>query len=354
MPEKMLSLPELGWGHFFQQQLSLEEWQETTPVRVFALNRHLVEGVGTGGRQQFALPHAWLRYPVEELPTVGDWLLLDGNGQPLRLLQRTSLFKRMAPGHDARVQLMAANVDTLFIVTSCNQEFSLSRLERYLALALDAGVEPVVVLTKADLTENAHDFCARARTLRPGLAIQAVNAKDAMVMDILRPWCTTGQTVALVGSSGVGKSTLVNALSHTASQEIGSVRESDAKGRHTTTSRTLHLIPGGGLLLDSPGLRELQLSDCEVGVSTLFEEIEAVARTCRFGNCRHQGEAGCAVVAAAENNELDPRRLANYLKLKEEQELADEALAEKRRKNKSPGKRYKRGQAQEWLDEESQ
>jgi ribosome biogenesis GTPase len=352
MPEKMLSLPELGWGHFFQQQLSPEEQQETTPVRVFALNRHLVEGVGTSGRQQFSLPHAWLRYAVEELPTVGDWLLLDGDGQPLRLLRRTSLFKRMASGHDVRVQLMAANVDTLFIVTSCNQEFSLSRLERYLALALDAGVEPVVILTKADLTENVADFCAQARTLRPGLAIQAVNAKDAGVIDILRPWCKTGQTVALVGSSGVGKSTLVNALSSTANQEVGDVREADAKGRHTTTARSLHLIPGGGLLLDSPGLRELQLSDCEAGVSSLFQEIEAVARNCRFSDCRHQGEAGCAVAVAAENDELEPRRLANYLKLKEEQALADETLVEKRRKDKNPGKKYKRDQAQEWRDEE--
>ena len=210
MPENHPSLPELGWGHFFQQQLSLEEWETTTPVRVFALNRHLVDGVGEGGRQQFALPHAWLRYSVEEPPPVGYWLLLEGDGQPLRLLERTSLFKRMAPGHDARVQLMAANVDTLFIVTSCNAEFNLSRLERYLAMALDAGVEPVVVLTKVDLIEDVEAFRAQARTLRSDLAVEAVNSKDASVIEILHPWCRAGQTVALVGSSGVGKSTLVN------------------------------------------------------------------------------------------------------------------------------------------------
>lgn len=349
-----LPLSELGWGHFFQQQLSLEERKTTIPVRVFAINRHLVDGVGEQGRRQFALPHAWLRYPVEDLPTVGDWLLLNDDGQPRRLLQRTSLFKRMASGHDARVQLMAANVDTLFIVSSCNQEFSLSRLERYLALALDAGVVPVVVLTKADLSENVSDFCKQARTLHPGLAIEAVNARDAGVIDVLRPWCTTGQTVALVGSSGVGKSTLVNALSHTASQVTGSIRESDGKGRHTTTARTLHLVPGGGLLLDSPGLRELQLSDCDAGVSSLFEEIEAVASGCHFKNCRHQGEAGCAVEAAAANNELDLRRLANYIKLKEELGQADESLVEKRRKDKSPSQKYKRGQAKGWRDDESQ
>ena len=352
MSEKNLPLPELGWGHFFQQQLSLEEWETTTPVRVFALNRHLVDGVGENGRQQFALPHAWLRYAVEELPTVGDWLLLDGDGQPLRLLERSSLFKRMASGRDARVQLMAANVDTLFVVTSCNMEFNLSRLERYLALALDAGVEPVVILTKADLIESVEEFCAQAKALRPGLIVESVNAKDANVIDILRPWCATGKTVALVGSSGVGKSTLVNALSSATVQAVGATREKDAKGRHTTTARSLHLLPGGGLLLDSPGMRELQLSDCEGGVATLFEEIEVVARNCRFNDCRHLGEAGCAVEAAAERDELDPRRLANYLKLKAEQERADETLAEKRRKDKSLGKMYKRVQGQKRLERE--
>ncbi len=350
MPENPLLLLELGWGHFFQQQLSLEEWETATPVRVFALNRHLVDCVGEGGRQKFSLPHAWLHYSVEDLPTVGDWLLIDGDGQPLRLLERTSLFKRMASGNESRVQLMAANVDTLFIVTSCNDEFNLSRLERYLAMALDAGVEPVVVLTKVDLIEDAEAFRTQAGILRPNLVVEAVNAKDASVIEILHPWCRVGQTVALVGSSGVGKSTLVNTLYTSVVQETGATREGDAKGRHTTTSRSLHLLPSGGLLLDSPGMRELQLSDCEVGVATLFEEIEAVARNCRFNDCRHRGEAGCAVEAAAERDEIDPRRLANYLKLKVEQERADETLVEKRRREKNLSKTYKRVQGQKRLD----
>jgi ribosome biogenesis GTPase len=247
---------------------------------------------------------------------------------------------------------MAANVDTLFVVTSCNQEFNLSRLERYLALALDAGVEPVVILTKVDLAADLEEFRSQARTLRPGLAIEAVNAKDAGVINTLKPWCGSGQTVALVGSSGVGKSTLVNTLSSARVQETAATRETDAKGRHTTTSRSLHLLPEGGLLLDSPGLRELQLSDCEAGVATLFEEIEAVARNCRFNDCRHQGETGCAVAAAVECNELDLRRLDNYLKLRAEQERSSETLLEKRRKDKNLGKMYKRVQAWKHQDQE--
>ena len=346
MPQQRNALLELGWKHFFQQQLSLEELETTIPVRVFALNRHLVDGVGEGGRQQFSLPHSWLRYSVEELPTVGDWLLVDGDGQPLRLLERVSLFKRIASGRDARVQLMAANVETLFIVTSCNADFNLSRLERYLAMALDAGVEPVVVLTKVDLIDDVETYRAKARTLRHDLAVEAVNSRNTSVIETLRPWCSKGQTVALVGSSGVGKSTLVNTLSAADVQETGATREGDAKGRHTTTARSLHLLPAGGLLLDSPGLRELQLSDCEEGVASLFEEIEAVARRCRFNDCRHQGESGCAVAEAAENDELDPRRLTNYLKLIAEQERAAETLVEKRRRDKNLGKMYRRVQNQ--------
>ncbi len=352
MSEEHPSLPELGWNHFFQQQLSIEEWDETAPVRVFALNRHLVDVVGESGSRQFALPVAWLNYPVESLPTVGDWVLVDSEGQPLRVLERTSLFKRMASGRDARVQLMAANVDTLFIVTSCNQEFNLSRLERYLALALDARVEPVVVLTKADLVDSVDDFATQARTLHVDLAVVTVNAKDADIANILGPWCRSGRTVALVGSSGVGKSTLVNTLSARAVQETGAVRDGDAKGRHTTTGRSLHLLPGGGMLLDSPGLRELQLSDCEAGVATLFEEIEAVARDCRFSDCRHQGEKDCAVAQAAERGELDPRRLENYLKLRAERERTEETLVEKRRRDKNFGKMYKRVKTQKRKERE--
>nr|NIV14494.1 GTPase RsgA [Fodinibius sp.] len=212
MTEQKITLQDLGWNHFFQQQLSLEEWGTFTPVRVFALNRHLVDVLGEDGRCQLALPPTWLRLPLEELPTVGDWVLLGENNQPVRVLQRTSLFKRMASGRDARVQLMAANVDTLFIVSSCNQEFNLSRMERYLAMALDAGVEPVIVMTKVDLISNVDVFKQQAETLRPGLAVKAVNSKDVNVVEVLKPWCQSGKTVALVGSSGVGKSTLVNTL----------------------------------------------------------------------------------------------------------------------------------------------
>ena len=341
MNAALTQLSTLGWSHFYQQQLSLDEWQSTQPARVFALNRHLLEVVGSSGPLRVELPAAWQKRPVEELPTVGDWLLLGDQGQPLRLLERKSLFKRMASGLETRVQLMAANVDTLFVVTSCNQDFNLSRLERYLALALDAGVEPVVVLTKTDLVEASDEFLTQAARLRPGLAVVTVNARSPDSCGQLRDWLGCGQTVALVGSSGVGKSTLVNTLCRAELQLTGSIRTTDDKGRHTTTARSLHLLPHGGVLIDSPGLRELQLSDCDNGLASLFEEIEELARQCRFNDCRHQGEIGCAVTAAADRGDIDDRRLVNYLKLRAEQERTAETLLEKRRRDRSFGRMCK-------------
>lgn len=342
MTDTPQNLADLGWSHFFQQQLSLEEWEISTPVRVFGLNRHLFETVGLAGHRLVILPVGWHGRTAEQLPTVGDWLLLDADGVVVRLLERTSLFKRMASGRESKVQLMGANIDTLFVVTSCNQDFNLSRIERYLALALDGGVDPVLILTKIDLSEEVERFRSEAETLRPGMAVVAVNSKIGSAAEALKPWCGRGQTVALVGSSGVGKSTLVNTLLGAAVQETGAIRDLDAKGRHTTTARSLHLLTQGGLLLDSPGMRELQLGDCEEGVAALFAEIETVARGCRFSDCRHQGEAGCAVEAADQRGEFDPRRLANYFKFRAEQQRTAETLEQKRRKEKQFSKVVKR------------
>ena len=268
MSERPLSLPELGWSHFFLQQLSLEEWEATIPVRVLAINRNHIDAAGEQGELQLTVPGSWFLRDAEERPTVGDWLLLDSaTGQPQQLLDRKSLFLRKAAGNEVKVQLMAANVDTLFIVTSCNRDFNLSRLERYLALALDAKVEPVLVLTKIDLIDDVSEYQRQAMALAPDIAVEAVNALDSDSIAPLFAWCRHGQTVAMVGSSGVGKSTLLNGLCGTSEQTTGSLRKEVTKGRHTTTARSVHFLPKGGLLIDSPGIRELQLSNCEAGVS---------------------------------------------------------------------------------------
>lgn len=335
MSKLSLSLPELGWSHFFQQQQSLAEWETTTPARVLAVHRNTIDVASEYGRKMITLPGHWHLRESEDLPTVGDWLLLDlSTGQVQRMLERKSLFRRKAAGRESKVQLMAANVDTLFVVTSCNQDFNLSRLERFLALALEAKVEPVLVLTKADLVDDVSDYHRQAMGLNPGMAVESVNALDPYSVKTLASWCTSGQTVALVGSSGVGKSTLINTLLGASKQETGAIREEDAKGRHTTTSRTLHLLPEGGLLIDSPGLRELQLSKCQEGVSSLFEDIEELAQSCRFKDCLHQHEDGCAVKAAVASGDLSSRRLVSYQKLMAEQERNAESIAEKRRRER--------------------
>jgi len=339
MSEPSYSLPRLGWSHFFQQQLSLDEWEVTFPARVLAVHRKAIDVASEKGHQQMTLSNNWLSRDARELPTVGDWLLIDAEtGHPHKLLERKSLFSRRSAGIEAKLQLIAANVDTLFVVSSCNQDFNLSRLERYLALAIDAEVEPVLVLTKADLEDDVPAFLTQARSLKADLTIETVNALDPSSVEGLLPWCGTGQTVALLGSSGVGKSTLINNLMGRSEQATAAIREDDAKGRHTTTARSLHFLPQGGLLIDTPGMRELQLSDCSDGVGELFAEVELLAQGCRFNDCRHQDEVGCAVKAAIEQGDLSPRRLANYQKLQAEQQRNAESIAERRRRDKSFGK----------------
>ncbi len=252
---------------------------------------------------------------------VGDWVLVEAETRTLvRRLDRKTLLQRHTEG--ARVpQLIAANVDTLFIVSSCNEDLNPARLERYLALANEAETTPVIVLTKADQVADPEPYRQQVIGLQRGLEVVALNAQTPEAALALAPWCGPGQTVALVGSSGVGKSSLLNTLSAKASEEAqktGSIRESDAKGRHTTTSRSLHSIAGGGWVIDTPGIRTLHISDISVGLDVLFAEIAELAPLCRFRDCTHAHEPGCAVRAAVAEGSLDQGRLDRWRKLTEE------------------------------------
>ena len=334
------TLPQLGWQPYFQQQLTLEDYEHNRIARVSAHHRSGYELLCEVGLLSLPIHHS--------LPqmTVGDWVLLDSSDQFVRLLDRHSLFRRKAAGPKAQEQFIAANIDTIFVVCSLNQDFNLSRIERYLSIAHDAEVEAVVVLTKADLCSDTDEKKAQVQALDNMLIIEVVNALDSDSTAGLLDWCKQSKTVAFMGSSGVGKSTLVNTLLDDHLQSTGSIREDDSKGRHTTTSRTLHMMPSGALLLDTPGMRELQLTDCESGVSETFSDIESVAKQCRFSDCQHNGEPGCAIQKALDSESIDPRRVDNYFKLMREQARNSATISEQRAHNKQLSKMYRTVQSE--------
>ncbi|UZK64713.1 ribosome small subunit-dependent GTPase A [Sphingomonas sp. M1-B02] len=312
------TLAELGWRDHFSAQLSVEEADRCHPVRVMAVHRGKIAVQGVGS-QHFVSPYILGARPGDDHPTVGDWLLIDReSGLVTRVLDRLNLFTRRAPGDPRKQQMIAANIDTLFIVASCNQDFSVARLERYLVLAREVGVAPVVVLTKTDLTETPEQFAEAARAIEPGLCVEAVNGRDPASVAHLAAWCGQGQTVALLGSSGVGKSTLVNSLRGSNDIATQPIRAADDTGRHTTTVRAMHRLAWGGWLLDTPGMRELQLTEAAAGVSEVFDDFVLAAQQCRFSNCGHGGEPGCGVRAAIAEGALTLERFDRWQKLADE------------------------------------
>ncbi len=339
------SLPELGWGNDFIQQLSLDEWDDYVPARVIEQHRSQLL-VALDNKSVI------VAYPVhmDAAITVGDWLLLDHDLAVRRVLDRKTVFQRKASGEKAKTQLIAANVDTVFIVSSLNHDFSLNRIERYLVLANEAKVEPVVVLTKVDLCESEEKrehYVQQVQSLDPYLMVVTVNALDESELSQFSAWCKPGKTMALLGSSGVGKSSLTNLLVGKQVLATAGIREDDSKGRHTTTGRSLNLIPSGdvlagGLLLDTPGMRELQLANVDEGIEETFSDIIALGQSCKFSDCSHDNDlpenSGCAVQAAISSGELELRRLSSFQKLQREDALNSATLAQRREKDKQFGK----------------
>lgn len=326
------TLDDLGWKAWFSEQISEEEAGRCYPVRVMAVHRGKI-AVSGAGSQGLMAPNIQGAGPADLHPTVGDWLLVDvATRLPVRVLERMNLFKRRAPGDRRKEQMIAANVDTLFIVASCNQDFSVARLERYLVLAREVGVHPVVVLTKTDLTDEPEVFAAAARAIEPGLLVETVNGRDPVSVAGLARWCGKGETVALLGSSGVGKSTLVNSLRGSDSIATQAIRPGDDTGRHTTTVREMHRLSQGGWLLDTPGMRELQLFDAATGIAEVFDDLALIAQDCRFSNCAHGTEPGCAIRAAIATGALTIERYDRWRKLAAEDEVNAAHLGGRRRR----------------------
>lgn len=321
-------LEDYGWKPLFQQQ-RLEFEDRLLPVRVLEVHR---SGLRVGPilplHEELVMGGKWFQLPVESRPTVGDWILVDPeSGSIDAVLPRVSEIKRLSPAGD--VQMIAANIDTAFVVTSANSDFSLERVERYLSVLLEAEIQPVVVITKVDIAVEPQTYLDTVRNMHGDVPVELVNALDPDDLLGLVGWCSKGQSIALLGSSGVGKSTLVNTMMGEQVQATQASRESDDKGRHTTTHRSFHRLPTGGVILDSPGMREFQITDVDAGVSSVFEDIETLALACKFNDCAHQSEPDCAIRTAVEAGVLDERRLRSFFKLQREDRVNTETVAER-------------------------
>ncbi len=315
-------------AHF--EQLS-EKYPQWTVCRILSQEKTLYQIASEQG-EKWAEVSGKLRYGAERVsdyPAVGDFVMADwnaegGNAIIHQILDRKSCIIRKAAGNVSKEQIVAANVDTIFLCMSLNRDFNLRRLERYLSIAWESHARPVIVLTKADLCSDADEKLQEVSSVALGADVLVTTAVEASGYEAVKPYISEGSTVAFIGSSGVGKSTLINCLLGENSLRTSGVGNDD-KGRHTTTHRELILLPGGGMVIDTPGMRELGMLDSEAGISQAFGEIESLADNCRFRDCRHQTEPGCAIRQALDNGSLLAARWNSYLKLKAENDYATDS-----------------------------
>ena len=342
------TLAELGWSVANAIDHAPHAVVGREPARVMAEDRGSYVVLTAGGERRAAITGRFRHEAAGDaslFPAVGDWVAIDGGPDDAAIhavLPRRTAIVRQAPGKRTEAQVVGANVDVVFIVVSVNLDLNLRRLERYLAVAWESGAEPVVVLSKADLVEDASAVLADVERIAVGATILTVSAIDGRGVEDVRAHIGSGRTVAFIGSSGVGKSTLLNRLAGEDRAAVKEIREDDARGRHTTTRRQLHVLADGGLILDTPGMRELALWDPD-GVEQSFPEIDELVAACRYGNCQHNGEPGCAIAAALASGELPPDRLEAWNKLEREtrhqlRRVDALARAQERRKWKAIGK----------------
>lgn len=321
----MTSLFQLGWNAFFDSYFQPFQNQGFHVARVAIENRdnYLVL---TGNQEYFAEVTGKLLFNTSsssDLPKVGDWVivsLFESEQKAIihEVLPRQTKFSRKIAGVKTEEQILATNIDTIFIVQSCDHDFSLRRLERQMVMVHEGDAQPIFVLNKIDLCENHEEYLSRISRIVPDDDVVAVSAKTNVGLDRLKSRLEAGKTFAFIGSSGVGKTSLINKILGDDVFSTNEVREKDSKGRHTTTRRQLILIPNGGLLIDTPGMKEFQLWEADEGLDEVYSEIAELSAGCRFSDCTHTQEIGCAVINAVENGELSKDRYESYLKLAKE------------------------------------
>jgi ribosome biogenesis GTPase len=339
----VLDLESLGWDEAWAEQFDPYRGDALVPGRVAVQHRGAWDVLTELGELRADIAGRLVHEAPSpaELPVVGDWVAVaprpgESAGTIQAVLPRRTRFSRKTAWTAVEEQVLAANLDVVFIVSSLNEDLNLRRLERYLTLAWESGARPVILLTKADLHPAPETAVAEVESVAYGVPVLALSARTGEGLDALRSYLRPGVTTALLGSSGVGKSTLVNTLAGVQLLATQEIRE-DGRGRHTTARRELVLLPGGGLVIDTPGMRELQLWEADEGLEEAFEDVAELAAQCRFSDCAHETEPGCAVRAALEQGTLAPERWDSYLKLQRELEhlerrLDKRALSEQRKR----------------------
>lgn len=321
-------LQDWGWDDHWAEAFGGDAAKGLFPARLIEEQRGLFQIMTEEGVKS-ARTTGSMRHKAADragLPAVGDWVSAEAvpNEKVVlirRILPRRTKLSRKAAGETMEEQVIAANLDTVLVMTALNADFNARRLERFLTVTLESGAEPVLLLNKLDACSEPGPYLEQAKAAAGSVPVIAISAKTALGLDALSAWIKPGRTVGLIGSSGVGKSTLVNRLAGNEGIKTAETRASDERGRHTTTHRQLFILPGGGILLDTPGMREMQFWDAEQGLKKTFDDIEALAPSCRFKDCAHGSEPGCAVKAAVEAGALAAERLASWAKLKREADL---------------------------------